>query len=41
MKSLALRLVDLRPGILWDKKSAKVLLIRASADIQFPIELVC
>ena len=41
MKSFAFRHVDLRPGILWDRKPAKPLLIRASADMQCPIELVC
>ena len=41
MKSLAFRHVDLRPEILWDRKSAKPLLIRASAEMQCPIELGC
>ena len=39
MKGFALRHVDLRPGTLWDTKSAKPLLIRVSADMQCPIEL--
>ena len=41
MKSLAFRHVDLRPGIQWERKSANPLPIRASADMQCPIELDC
>ena len=41
MKSYASRHVDLRPGILWVRKSAKPLLIRASADMQCLIDLGC
>ena len=41
MKSLALRHVYLRPGILWGRKLAKPLIIRASAEMQCLIELGC
>ena len=41
MKSLPWRHVDLRSEVPYDKKSAKLLPIRASAEMHCPIELGC